>query len=56
MHMCLGAMLARLESNIAMRAVLERFPRMELQETEIPWINHGNLRALHQLRVGTAGQ
>jgi cytochrome P450 len=34
-HFCLGAPLARLEGEIALRALLERFPGMQL-ETEAP--------------------
>jgi cytochrome P450 len=51
MHMCLGAMLARLESGIALNAVLDRFPSLELVEPRVPWLNHGNLRAIAHLNV-----
>lgn len=55
MHMCLGSMLGRLEADIALRSFLGRFPRVELlEEGDIDWINHGNLRNIGHLRV-TAG-
>jgi cytochrome P450 len=54
MHMCLGAMLGRLESTIALEATLRRFPALSLAEDgEIPWINHGNLRGIARLDVAS---
>jgi cytochrome P450 len=53
MHMCLGAMLGRLESEIALAAVLDRLPELTLAEDEVPWINHGNLRGIARLNVAT---
>jgi cytochrome P450 len=49
-HFCLGAPLSRLEGQIALGAILERFSRIELREpvTSIPWLNsmvsHGPAR------------
>lgn len=49
-HFCLGTPLARLEGQIAMAAILERFERIELREPveSIPWLNsmvtHGPTR------------
>jgi cytochrome P450 len=49
-HFCLGAPLARLEAEIALGAILERFGTMELREPveSIPWLNslvtHGPTR------------
>lgn len=49
-HFCLGTPLARLEGQIALSAVLERFGSIELREpvTSIPWLNsmvtHGPTR------------
>ncbi len=51
MHVCLGAMLARLEATVVLEAVLDRFEELELVDEQVAWVNHGNLRALHHLNV-----
>ncbi len=51
MHMCLGAMLARLESEVVLSAVLDRVGEIEVRQDPIPWVNHGNLRGLAHLEV-----
>ncbi|MGW2013673.1 cytochrome P450 family protein [Streptomyces sp. NPDC001927] len=37
LHYCLGAPLARLEGTVAIRTLLERFPRLELDPEAAPW-------------------
>jgi cytochrome P450 len=51
MHMCLGAMLARLESDVVLNAVLDRFAEIEVRQDPVPWVNHGNLRGIAHLEV-----
>jgi cytochrome P450 len=36
-HFCIGAPLARLEARVALRALLERWPRLELATGQIEW-------------------
>jgi cytochrome P450 len=50
-HFCLGAHLARLESQIAIGALLRRFPAMELATDEVKWRESWTLRALTRLPV-----
>jgi cytochrome P450 len=54
-HFCLGAALARMEGQLALRALLERFPRLRLAVpvADLHW-NHGDglvLRGLSELPV-----
>lgn len=51
MHVCLGAMLARMESEVVLGEVLDRFSRLELIQDPIPWVDHGNLRELTHLEL-----
>jgi cytochrome P450 len=55
-HACLGMHLARVEAQIAFRALLSRYPKIELREEEPPY--HPNLfsRGLKQLRVSFGAQ
>jgi cytochrome P450 len=52
-HFCLGAPLARLEVQIALRAMLERYERIEITEPieEIPWTNSLTQRGPTRLPV-----
>jgi cytochrome P450 PksS len=52
-HYCLGAPLARLEAQIAINALLRRFPRLELavSETKIRWKKGLVLRGVESLPV-----
>jgi cytochrome P450 len=50
-HFCLGAPLARLEAQIAVRALREHFPKPRLGEETIEYRNNFNLRGLKSLPV-----
>ncbi|HET7571090.1 MAG TPA: cytochrome P450 [Gaiellaceae bacterium] len=50
-HHCLGAGLARLEAEIALRALLDRFERIEPAGEEPRWRNFQALRSLGELTV-----
>jgi cytochrome P450 len=47
--LCFGAPLARLEGQIAFRALLERFPHLELTGTPLVWRENLGLRGLKSL-------
>lgn len=53
MHFCLGAMLSRLELNVALAALLERFAHLELavDPSALKWHTHFHLRGLEALPV-----
>ena len=48
-HFCLGAALARLETRIALRALIERFPAMKLAVDEVAWRPGTVFRSLRAL-------
>jgi pimeloyl-[acyl-carrier protein] synthase len=50
-HFCLGAPLARLEGEIAFRALLERFPKLALAEQKLEHRPNPILRGLQRLEV-----
>ncbi len=50
-HFCLGAQLARLEGQIALRQILERFPRLELASETVRYRSNPVLRGLEALPV-----
>jgi cytochrome P450 len=45
-HFCLGASLARLEGQIAIQRIVERFPRLRLRTDELTWQPNVFLRGL----------
>jgi hypothetical protein len=50
-HVCLGAPLARLEGEVALAALVRRFPAMQLAEQELRWRPASVLRGLEELRI-----
>lgn len=57
LHRCLGSFLGKLESEVALTGLLERFPRIELAAAEetLPWRNTIMLRGLESLPVSLDG-
>jgi cytochrome P450 len=55
-HFCIGAPLARMEGAIAIGAMLERFPRLRLQDPTAPVVYKGSyfLRGLASLMMATS--
>ena len=50
-HYCIGAPLARLETQIAINTILSRFPSMRLQNPEVEWYDNFGQRFLRSLTV-----
>ena len=50
-HFCLGAPLARVEGEIALRTLVLRFPRMRLATKELPWRQEITIHGLKSLPV-----
>jgi hypothetical protein len=50
-HYCLGAALARQEGEVALRALVERFPRLALADDEPEWVPVPGMRRLARLPV-----
>lgn len=51
-HFCLGAPLARLEGQIALRSLVQRFPSLRLESEELRYKDQITIRGLAELRVG----
>lgn len=50
-HICIGAPLARLEAQVALPLLFERYPEMRLAEEECVWRSLPGFRGLERLRV-----
>ena len=48
-HFCLGAPLARLEGQVAIRTLLRRYPQLRLSDDDLQYRNNFNLRGLKAL-------
>ena len=57
-HFCLGHQLARLEGACALKALFQRWPKLELavDESQIRWRKRPGLRAIDHLPVAVAGR
>ncbi|WP_405814072.1 cytochrome P450 [Streptomyces sp. NBC_01390] len=57
LHRCLGSFLGKLESEVALTGLLDRFPHIELaaDEATLPWRNTIMLRGLESLPVSVHG-
>jgi cytochrome P450 len=53
MHLCIGAMLARMESTIVLDAFLDKFSSYEVEEDEIEYLDFATMRAIAGLKVST---
>lgn len=50
-HFCIGNQLARLEGQVAILKLLQRFPRMQLARPRVEWVPNAVLRGLKALPV-----
>ena len=50
-HHCLGAPLARMEAELAVRTIVTRFPDLRLAVDSAEWLDNFNVRGLKELPV-----
>ena len=50
-HYCLGAPLARMESEVALQTILARFPALRLASEQVEWLGNNTVRGLKELPV-----
>ncbi|HYT39846.1 MAG TPA: cytochrome P450, partial [Acidimicrobiia bacterium] len=50
-HHCLGAPLARMEAELAVRTIVTRFPDLRLAVPAVEWLDNFNIRGLKELPV-----
>jgi pimeloyl-[acyl-carrier protein] synthase len=53
MHLCIGAMLARMESTIVLEKFLDKFASYEVLEEEVEYLDFATMRAIAGLRIAT---
>jgi cytochrome P450 len=54
LHFCVGAPLARIETQIAVQTLIQRFPHLELTEARVEWRHDYTFRSLKGLPVNIA--
>lgn len=52
-HFCLGAQLARIEANVAFRAIAQRIPHVKLMDDSIRWRSVTGIRSVEALHIRT---
>lgn len=52
-HVCIGAMLTRMEAEVTLRLLLQRMPRLRLADATPQWVANPAYRGLQQLHVVT---
>jgi pimeloyl-[acyl-carrier protein] synthase len=52
-HFCLGAALARMEAQIAVTALIQRYPKLRLAGGKLKWRKGLSFRGVHELRLLT---
>jgi len=50
-HICIGAPLARLEAQVALTKLLQRYPNLTLAQDDVRWKNTPFFHGLEELRV-----
>jgi cytochrome P450 len=50
-HHCLGAPLARMEAELAVRTIVTRFPDLRLAVDDVEWLDNFNVRGMKELPV-----
>lgn len=50
-HFCIGASLARLEARLALEETLRRFPRWDIDESELQWVHTSTVRGFERVPI-----
>jgi cytochrome P450 len=51
LHLCIGAMLARLEASIGLTRTFERFSDIQVTEDPVEYVDYGPMRGIRELHV-----